>query len=47
MSKLVKSLVLVGFVGTLASCGGSTTEEVVFVEPDPVLAEPIYTGKYK
>lgn len=47
MSKLINGLALVGFVGVLASCGGSTTEEVVFVEPDPVVAEPVYTGKYK
>ncbi|MGV6811652.1 MAG: hypothetical protein ACWA47_05360 [Brevirhabdus sp.] len=47
MSKLLNGFVLVGFVGTLAACGGSTTEEVVFVEPDPVVAEPTYTGKYK
>jgi len=46
MSKLIKGFVLVGFVGALSACGG-TTEEVVFVEPDPVVAEPTYTGKYK
>lgn len=47
MSKSIKYLALVGFVATLAACGGSKEEEVIVVDPDPISVEPTYTGKYK
>jgi hypothetical protein len=42
-TKLILSLCTVAF---LAACGGSTQEEVVYVD-EAVSAEPVYTGKYK
>ncbi|WP_238366984.1 hypothetical protein [Mesobacterium pallidum] len=46
MSKSIKLLALLGVVGTFAACG-STEEDYVVVQPEPISAEPVYTGKYK
>ncbi|WP_281282115.1 hypothetical protein [Ruegeria sediminis] len=43
MSKCVKFLAMVAFVGAVAGC--SQQEEEVIV-PEPVTTEPTYTGKY-
>ncbi|MCA0938344.1 hypothetical protein CLG85_013100 [Yangia mangrovi] len=47
MSKSIHLLAMLGFVATLSACGGQQEEEYVVVEPEPVTAEPVYTGKYK
>lgn len=47
MSKSIKFIALVGFVATLAACGGNKEEEFVVVDPEPISTEPTYTGKYK
>ncbi|MHA6345877.1 hypothetical protein [Roseivivax sp. CAU 1761] len=47
MSKSIKLLAMFGFVATLAACGQQEEEEFVVVEPEPITAEPVYTGKYK
>ena len=47
MSNTLKLAAALGLVGFLAACGGSApTEEVVFVDPAPVAAQPVFTGKY-
>lgn len=46
MSKTVKLVMAFGLVGFMAACA-QQEEEVVFVEPEPITAEPVYTGKYK
>ncbi len=46
MSKSIKLLVAVSFAGLVAAC--TTPEpEPVYVDPEPVSMEPVYTGKYK
>ena len=42
MSKTVKTLVAVCLVAFTAACAGQQ-EEVVYVEPEPVVAEPVYS----
>ena len=44
-----KTLLAFGLVAGLAGCFSSQAqqEEIVFVEPEPVAAEPVFTGKYK
>ncbi|MEX0316823.1 MULTISPECIES: hypothetical protein [unclassified Ruegeria] len=44
MSKCIKFVAMVAFVGAVAACG-QQEEEVVVVEP--VSTEPTFTGKYK
>ncbi len=45
MSKSIKSFAAFGLLAVVAACGAARTEEVVFVEPDPVVAEPVFQGK--
>lgn len=45
MSKSIKMLAILGFVGVIAACGNNNEEEFVVVEP--VTEEPTYTGKLK
>ena len=45
MSKCIKLVAMVAFVGAVAACDTSQEEEFVIVEP--VSTEPTYTGKYK
>ncbi len=47
MSKSITTFVALGFVALVSACGGGQQEEIVFVEPDPVIAEPIFNGKIK
>ena len=48
MSKTIKSILVLGFVGVVAACGQQQQqEEFVVVEPEPISVEPAYTGKYK
>lgn len=49
MSKSIKYITLLGFVVTVAACGGgqSAQEEYVVIEPEPISVEPVYTGKLK
>ncbi|MFT4618983.1 MAG: hypothetical protein ACI9KS_000230 [Sulfitobacter sp.] len=47
MSNTLKLVAALGLVGFLSACGGSVpTEEVVYVDPAPVAAQPLFTGKY-
>ncbi|MBB4022485.1 hypothetical protein GGR17_002304 [Confluentimicrobium naphthalenivorans] len=41
MSKSVKTLVAVCLVAFTAACAAE--EEVVYVEPEPIAAEPVYS----
>ncbi|MCL6283172.1 hypothetical protein M3P21_06465 [Ruegeria sp. 2012CJ41-6] len=45
MSKCIKFVTMVAFVGTVAACASQQEEEIVVVEP--VSTEPVFTGKYK
>jgi hypothetical protein len=37
-----------GVATLVTACGSSTPEEeIVYIDPAPVPAEPVYTGKYK
>jgi len=45
MSKSVKLVLSIGLVAFIAAC--AQQEEVVYVEPEPISVEPVYTGKYK
>ena len=46
MSKGIKTLAALAAVLTLAACGGSgQPEEIVIVEPAPVIVEPV-SNKY-
>lgn len=47
MSKSIKFLAMVAFVGAVAACDNSPQEEFVVVAPEPISVEPTYTGKYK
>ena len=47
MSKSIKFLAMVAFVGAVAACDNSQEEEFVVVEPEPITVEPTHTGKFK
>ena len=48
MSKSIKLLATLGLIGLVAACAREQqTEEFVVVDPEPISAEPTYTGKYK
>ncbi|MGY9046750.1 hypothetical protein P775_18215 [Puniceibacterium antarcticum] len=48
MSKSIKLFAMFGFVAALSACGQQQQEEeYVVVAPEPITAEPVYTGKYK
>lgn len=48
MSKSVRLLAMFGVLAALSACGGGTaSDEYVVVDPEPISAEPTYTGKYK
>lgn len=47
MSKSIKFLAMVAFVGVVAACDNQPEEEFVVVVPEPISVEPTYTGKYK
>lgn len=44
MSKSIKAVIALGLVAVVAACGSnnSAQEEIVIVEPAPVVAEPVY-----
>lgn len=44
MSKSIKALTLIGLVALAAACA-QQDDEVVIMEPAPIMAEPV-TGKY-
>ncbi len=47
MSNTLKLAAALGLVGFLAACGGSAPEEeIVYIDPAPVAAQPVFTGKY-
>lgn len=49
MSNPIKSILAIGLVAVVAACGQQQQqeEEFVVVDPEPISAEPEYTGKYK
>ncbi len=46
MSKSIKLVLALGFVAGVAACA-QQEEEPVFIDPEPISVEPVYTGKYK
>lgn len=46
MSKSIKLIAMFGFVAAIAACA-QQEEEFVIVEPEPISAEPTFTGKFK
>ncbi|MFT6931431.1 MAG: hypothetical protein ACJAXT_000123 [Paracoccaceae bacterium] len=43
MSKSIKAVLALGFVLTAAACGGAPQqEEIIIVEPAPIVQEPVY-----
>jgi len=46
MSKSVKLVLSLGLVAFIAACA-QQEEEVIYVDPEPISVEPVYTGKYK
>lgn len=46
MSKSVKLVLSLGLVVFIAACAPKE-EAPVFVDPEPISVEPVYTGKYK
>ncbi|SLN65395.1 hypothetical protein PSM7751_03352 [Pseudooceanicola marinus] len=47
MSKSIQFILAASFVAGLAACSKPASEEYVVVDPEPISAEPVYTGKYK
>ncbi|MCF6443919.1 hypothetical protein [Nereida sp. MMG025] len=49
MPNSIKLIAVLGLTALLAACGGgnSEPEEFVVVDPEPISAEPTFTGKYK
>lgn len=48
MSKSIKLLATLGLVVLVAACAREQeTEEFVVVDPEPISAEPAFTGKFK
>ncbi|MCR9126706.1 MAG: hypothetical protein NXH82_11320 [Rhodobacteraceae bacterium] len=48
MSKSIKFFAMAGILLTVAACAGTQQEEeFVYIEPEPISVEPVYTGKYK
>lgn len=46
MSNSIKLFATLGLIVLVAACAREQ-EEFVVVEPEPISAEPVYTGKYK
>lgn len=46
MSKSIKILAVLGLAVFISACAADE-EEFVVVEPEPISAEPVYTGKFK
>ena len=42
MSKSIKAVVVLGLITLVAACG-SRDDEVVVVEPEPIMADPVST----
>lgn len=47
MSPYIKSILALSLVVVVAACAQPAQEEYVFIEPEPISVEPVYTGKYK
>ncbi|MBS0125194.1 hypothetical protein [Thetidibacter halocola] len=47
MSKSIKLLAMLGLVAGVAACAQPKEEEFIVIDPEPISAEPVYTGKYK
>lgn len=46
MSKSINILLALSFVGLVAACS-KPEPQPVYVDPEPISVEPVYTGKYK
>jgi hypothetical protein len=42
----IKLVCFMGLLGLAAACARQE-EEVIFIQPEPISIEPVYTGKYK
>ena len=52
MAQHAKTALILGFVALAAACGrgnvnDAAVEEFVVMDPEPITAEPEFTGKYK
>ncbi len=48
MSKSIKLVLAFGLVGFAAACAQQEeVAEPVYIDPEPITIEPVYTGKYK
>lgn len=47
MSKSIKLVLAFGLVGFAAACAQQEEEVPVYIDPEPITIEPVYTGKYK
>ena len=47
MSKFIYTFAALGLLVSVSACSTGVDEEIVFVEPEVVVAEPVYHGKYK
>ncbi|MGI3165081.1 hypothetical protein [Pseudooceanicola sp. 200-1SW] len=47
MSKSIQFILAASFVAGLAACSKPANDDYVVVAPEPISAEPVYTGKYK
>jgi hypothetical protein len=46
MSKSIALLLTVGVVGLVSACA-KPEPAPIYVDPEPISVEPVYTGKYK
>lgn len=47
MSKSIKLVLSFGLVAFAAACAQQEEVEPVYIDPEPITVEPVYTGKYK
>jgi len=46
MSKSINILLAVGLLGLVAACS-KPEPAPIYIDPEPISVEPVYTGKYK
>ncbi|MBO6603617.1 MULTISPECIES: hypothetical protein [Paracoccaceae] len=43
MSKSIKALLALGLLASVAACAQAPQEEIIIVEPAPIVEEPVYS----